>query len=107
FLFFHDLPRSLIYPLSLHDPLPIFTCTSEQVVKVGKAPPSPCDGGHLRLCSRPQRLSTGARILFLELTEVWLCCSTAWYILSSQDRKSTRLNSSHVSISYAVFCLKK
>src|SRR5699024_12002751 len=29
----------------------------------------------------------------------------AWMI--SQDRKSTRLNSSHVSISYAVFCLKK
>src|SRR5699024_11844417 len=26
---------------------------------------------------------------------------------SLQDRKSTRLNSSHVSISYAVFCLKK
>src|SRR5207249_6276763 len=26
---------------------------------------------------------------------------------SAQDRKSTRLNSSHVSISYAVFCLKK
>src|SRR5699024_11641328 len=28
-------------------------------------------------------------------------------IYTSQDRKSTRLNSSHVSISYAVFCLKK
>src|SRR5699024_2527579 len=28
-------------------------------------------------------------------------------LLSSEDRKSTRLNSSHVSISYAVFCLKK
>src|SRR5690606_40188828 len=27
--------------------------------------------------------------------------------LSRQDRKSTRLNSSHVKISYAVFCLKK
>src|SRR5699024_12042688 len=27
--------------------------------------------------------------------------------ISSRDRKSTRLNSSHVSISYAVFCLKK
>src|SRR5438477_3384320 len=27
--------------------------------------------------------------------------------LVSQDRKSTRLNSSHMSISYAVFCLKK
>src|SRR5690606_41730287 len=28
-------------------------------------------------------------------------------LLSKQDRKSTRLNSSHVKISYAVFCLKK
>src|SRR5207253_10870640 len=28
-------------------------------------------------------------------------------LLPSQDRKSTRLNSSHVAISYAVFCLKK
>src|SRR5699024_11416667 len=28
-------------------------------------------------------------------------------VTSSEDRKSTRLNSSHVSISYAVFCLKK
>src|SRR5699024_11573710 len=29
------------------------------------------------------------------------------YNISTEDRKSTRLNSSHVSISYAVFCLKK
>src|SRR5690242_21130235 len=28
-------------------------------------------------------------------------------VLSQRDRKSTRLNSSHMSISYAVFCLKK
>src|SRR5438270_6678178 len=28
-------------------------------------------------------------------------------VLASQDRKSTRLNSSHSQISYAVFCLKK
>src|SRR5699024_12010294 len=32
---------------------------------------------------------------------------TAIYDCSKEDRKSTRLNSSHVSISYAVFCLKK
>src|SRR5689334_24304324 len=31
----------------------------------------------------------------------------ARHMYSSQDRKSTRLNSSHSSISYAVFCLKK
>src|SRR5690349_23724596 len=31
----------------------------------------------------------------------------AYKLTSKQDRKSTRLNSSHVEISYAVFCLKK
>src|SRR5699024_12026832 len=31
----------------------------------------------------------------------------AWKTLMRKDRKSTRLNSSHVSISYAVFCLKE
>src|SRR5690242_21043075 len=30
-----------------------------------------------------------------------------WFPILLQDRKSTRLNSSHMSISYAVFCLKK
>src|SRR5690625_5733382 len=29
------------------------------------------------------------------------------FVLGLKDRKSTRLNSSHVAISYAVFCLKK
>src|SRR5690606_41295544 len=31
----------------------------------------------------------------------------SWGVEGCQDRKSTRLNSSHVKISYAVFCLKK
>src|SRR5690625_2569150 len=40
--------------------------------------------------------------LFVKNTLYW------WWILSEKkDRKSTRLNSSHVAISYAVFCLKK
>src|SRR5690625_6845442 len=33
--------------------------------------------------------------------------ATYTYIVPNKDRKSTRLNSSHVAISYAVFCLKK
>src|SRR5437870_12768224 len=33
--------------------------------------------------------------------------STAFALPATVDRKSTRLNSSHVAISYAVFCLKK
>src|SRR5438067_10040683 len=36
------------------------------------------------------------------------CCGPGWISFCFRlDRKSTRLNSSHVSISYAVFCLKK
>src|SRR6266536_5007999 len=34
-------------------------------------------------------------------------CGTSWVLLLPPDRKSTRLNSSHEWISYAVFCLKK
>src|SRR5690625_6753731 len=36
-----------------------------------------------------------------------LVCDSVEARLSRPDRKSTRLNSSHVAISYAVFCLKK
>src|SRR5256885_12266586 len=35
------------------------------------------------------------------------CCSSLFLVRSALDRKSTRLNSSHLVISYAVFCLKK
>src|SRR5690625_2617546 len=41
---------------------------------------------------------------FLEIRGVFGPRSSVWTFL---DRKSTRLNSSHVAISYAVFCLKK
>src|SRR5699024_12066176 len=44
------------------------------------------------------------------LQSVWcnlFYCLYLILLLPLQDRKSTRLNSSHVSISYAVFCLKK
>src|SRR5256885_12833610 len=41
----------------------------------------------------------------------WHCCSVidhrGWGLCERRDRKSTRLNSSHLVISYAVFCLKK
>src|SRR5438128_6835029 len=40
-----------------------------------------------------------------QLVQHW--CRNAVRLLHMQDRKSTRLNSSHGSISYAVFCLKK
>src|SRR6266511_5923237 len=37
----------------------------------------------------------------------WRCCGSRARWVAARDRKSTRLNSSHVKISYAVFCLKK
>src|SRR5699024_12862751 len=42
-----------------------------------------------------------------EKSVVEVCRKSRVSSRSSLDRKSTRLNSSHVSISYAVFCLKK
>src|SRR5699024_11324614 len=53
-------------------------------------------GERLALLGEPLRLGLQARDLVAGVRH-----------LDVQDRKSTRLNSSHVSISYAVFCLKK
>src|SRR5438552_11900904 len=75
-----------IYTLSLHDALPISTLE----------PPAGRMGGDAGCCSGARRPShTIARTAAAVLAIVWL------------DRKSTRLNSSHQIISYAVFCLKK
>src|SRR6266571_7580833 len=45
--------------------------------------------------------------LFRSCRGCWDYWQMADHSLGAQDRKSTRLNSSHMSISYAVFCLKK
>src|SRR2546422_1175959 len=82
FFFFNDTATTEIYTLSLHDALPI---------------------SHLSSCARdggPTRRRSIAALCAIKSTakagEVDL-----------RDRKSTRLNSSHGYISYAVFCLKK
>src|SRR3712207_8799484 len=48
-------------------------------------------------------------ILPVPLTGLVISVAVAWlgFVLFTGDRKSTRLNSSHANISYAVFCLKK
>src|SRR5438874_987357 len=77
FLFNAPAP-STIYTLSLHDALPISPDAQELAQEQVLGVHR-----HVRLQLARERL------------------------LSHQDRKSTRLNSSHVEISYAVFCLKK
>src|SRR2546422_5137548 len=86
--FFNDTATTEIYTLSLHDALPIFEL-------------EPCGG-------KPFRLRQAA----MPIADVKLGLApgveSAFTVHSEDlDRKSTRLNSSHGYISYAVFCLKK
>src|SRR5690606_41206789 len=96
-----------VYPLSLHDALPI------SAPRPGAEPPA--DGGrpHRR---DPRAAATGRREqapgparreVGVMLGQVWLPDGDepAEWIDLRRDRKSTRLNSSHVKRSYAVFCL--
>src|SRR3712207_7896256 len=86
FFFFNDTATTEIYTLSLHDALPISFC---------HAVPS-------RYHLMGVTLSAGGSLGW------WRDAMAADYDeLVGADRKSTRLNSSHANISYAVFCLKK
>src|SRR2546430_16197994 len=83
FFFFNDTATTEIYTLSLHDALPI--------LQLGAAHLAPGDALDLidrRAVHREGPLDAHA-------------------VADLADRKSTRLNSSHSQISYAVFCLKK
>src|SRR5256885_12947753 len=81
FFFFNDTATTEIYTLSLHDALPI--CERAATVRAASVPGS-------RSIGEPTRATRSAGADH---------CSV--------DRKSTRLNSSHLVISYAVFCFKK
>src|SRR3712207_8903798 len=89
FFFFNDTATTEIYTLSLHDALPI--C---------HIPLQPLQNFFLR------RLNTNRQML-LPLSAVHGKDPMTGNRRKTLDRKSTRLNSSHANISYAVFCLKK
>src|SRR2546430_17143276 len=80
FFFFNDTATTEIYTLSLHDALPISPICVSGLCLV-----------YFPSSSSSSTVTFGKRVL------------TA----GAGDRKSTRLNSSHSQISYAVFCLKK
>src|SRR5256885_2742665 len=81
FFFFNDTATTEIYTLSLHDALPISLA-----------------------CLVAQVRSLDLRLLLHNLAIMCLVFDPERPL---RDRKSTRLNSSHLVISYAVFCLKK
>src|SRR3712207_8518325 len=83
FFFFNDTATTEIYTLSLHDALPISRSRRQE---------RPAWGIWWERCDRLPTIKTNNSDCGFEITG---------------DRKSTRLNSSHANISYAVFCLKK
>src|SRR5207249_11027985 len=92
-------PRS--YPLSLHDALPI----SE--VPAPRQPPGPRTASERRIALRRQLNALVAAHHHRTGLPHGKIHAELRRRCGGPDRKSTRLNSSHVSISYAVFCLKK
>src|SRR5690606_41241188 len=98
-LSWHGAARTATYTLALHDALPILLQTMSPLVMDGPSAKLQLDGT-LDLAS--DRVDMGLLVTLPEArSRVPSSCSLAL------DRKSTRLNSSHVKISYAVFCLKK
>src|SRR3712207_9230058 len=90
--FFNDTATTEIYTLSLHDALPICTSFHGRTVQAATTP--------FRTNGSPAMNSSAAsRVVNTPIASP--------FIGSSKDRKSTRLNSSHANISYAVFCLQK
>src|SRR3712207_8399854 len=88
--FFNDTATTEIYTLSLHDALPIYTDLFSDWRKQLPRSTSP------PFAAKWDTGKPGAVALIVSGLPA-----------GSKDRKSTRLNSSHANISYAVFCLKK
>src|SRR2546427_8086423 len=91
FFFFNDTATTEIYTLSLHDALPIYLCDERGRIR-RNAPHDQCCLGLSAQLGTPRPAPTA---------------HVADGHHGARDRKSTRLNSSHSQISYAVFCLKK
>src|SRR3712207_9446534 len=96
FFFFNDTATTEIYTLSLHDALPIFIPGMERGDPAVQARAVATIGA----LQTQEAISAGQPVPTIQPTPQ----PTSTPRL---DRKSTRLNSSHANISYAVFCLKK
>src|SRR3712207_8898387 len=98
FFFFNDTATTEIYTLSLHDALPILDDRNLDVYAVEL-------GRRRDLFGAARYLKSGDFIRNESVRQY----RTERIRLETEpeDRKSTRLNSSHANISYAVFCLKK
>src|SRR3712207_7004870 len=95
FFFFNDTATTEIYTLSLHDALPISMIAGMVALMVYRFDRY-AHGSHDHRVGAPGVPPRWVFSFFNPIVKFLLA-----------DRKSTRLNSSHANISYAVFCLKK
>src|SRR5438874_8057282 len=95
---FNQATSTQIYTLSLHDALPISAKKAKQRPPRSFVPTSAMAMEVTFDDFMMQVTFTDGRVLQSHLHHE---------VVKREDRKSTRLNSSHVEISYAVFCLKK
>src|SRR2546430_8945828 len=100
FFFFNDTATTEIYTLSLHDALPISEDGLGGWLVKGRKSASRIGGLELR-----NGITAAGGLAEVEAAK--LVVQDAFVTGMDIDRKSTRLNSSHSQISYAVFCLKK
>src|SRR5690606_41361957 len=107
FLCFLVSATTCIYPLSLHDALPI-------CIVIFGDDKSVREGDVVKRTSRIVEVPTGKALLGRVVDALGNPIDgkgplkkPEYRRVEMKDRKSTRLNSSHVKISYAVFCLKK
>src|SRR5207244_12546209 len=99
YFFFTNLPTTNIYTLSLHDALPIFVISNMYRLRSAM---DHCESGMpVEVFYHVYRDNCDDELLRM----AQLSAELGFYF--HPDRKSTRLNSSHQIISYAVFCLKK
>src|SRR3712207_8044774 len=94
YVFFNDTATTEIYTLSLHDALPIYGLVLD------------VNGVGYLVAATPSALRRADGDAEVTV-ETYLHVREDALQLYGLDRKSTRLNSSHANISYAVFCLKK
>src|SRR5207245_11179070 len=101
----NHFPCTDLFPLSLHDALPILF---HRFVKKNKSPPQRITSACL-VAARPNSHRPGVRPPPSHASPLKSLSAqkNSFPLASPRDRKITRLNSSHGSISYAVFCLKK
>src|SRR3712207_8269685 len=87
-------PRSTLFPYT--------TLFRSEVARVG--PSHRCEAGRILSVTTPK----DPAFVYRWSAQFWYTtASSKAFISPAKDRKSTRLNSSHANISYAVFCLKK